>query len=85
MSNVIEVTPQKILGYILLAFGVVLWIIVITMGILLVTGTIQPISIPSLGYGADVIVGISFQLGIYAILVAVGMGLAKTGADLIKS
>jgi hypothetical protein len=83
-KNVIEVTPRKILGYVLLALGIILWLIVIVTGLLLAIGMIQPIRVPNLGYGIDVVAGIVLQLGIYAILVGIGFGLAKNGVDLIK-
>jgi hypothetical protein len=80
----IEVTPRRILGYIMIALGLILWSIVIVSGLLLVMGILQPIRVPNVGYGIDVVVGIVLQLGVYAILVGIGFGLAKNGVDLVK-
>jgi len=80
----IEVTPRKILGYALIALALILWSIVIVSGLLLVMGMFQPLRVPNVGYGVDVVAGIVLEIGIYAILVGIGFGLAKSGIDLTK-
>ncbi len=89
MSN-IEVTPRSVLGYIMIAFALVLWIIVIVSSILLLLGILEPIMVPDIGrwgtqLGIDEIMGIVLQLGIYSLLAGIGYGLAKNGTDLVKS
>lgn len=83
-SNIIEVTPRKVLGYILIALGLVLWSIVIVTSLLLIMGIMQPIKVPNVGYGLDLVVGMVLQLSVYALLVGIGFGLAKNGVDLVK-
>lgn len=83
-TDVVEVTPRRILGYVLLALGIIVWFVVVVMGMLLATGVIQPLKVPNLDYGFDVIFGMGLQLGVYTILVGIGAGLAKAGVDLVK-
>ncbi|HMK95685.1 MAG TPA: hypothetical protein VK536_09850 [Candidatus Limnocylindrales bacterium] len=82
--NVIEVTPRKILGYVLLGIAIILFFYVILSGVLLATGTIHAITIYD-SYQYGVFADIGLQLGIYAILAGVAFGIGKLAVDLVKS
>ena len=78
-----EVTPRKLLGYVLIAVAIILFVFVIVSGVLLAAGTIHPIMAYT-SYPNGVFAGILLQLGIYAILAGVGFGIAEIGVDLVK-
>ena len=82
-KNVIEVTPKKILGYVLLTVAIILFVYVIVSGVLLASGTIHTVTIYN-SYQYGVFAGIILQLGIYGILAGVAFGIAKIGVDLVK-
>jgi hypothetical protein len=71
------------LGYVLIAVAIVLFVFVIVSGVLLAAGVIHPIMAYT-SHPSGVFAGIVLQLGIYAILAGVGFGLAEIGVGLVK-
>lgn len=82
--NVIELTPRKILGYVLLTVGISFSVILIIGVILLATGMLTPIKIPvpNQSSGIDVFAGLALEIGLLAILSAVAFGMCKIGVEL---
>jgi hypothetical protein len=83
-KTVIEIAPRKILGYILLAIGIFLFLYVAIVGLLLATGTTQPLKVATQSYPTvDVIAGMGLQIGICSVLTGVAFAIAKIGLSLI--
>ena len=82
----IEVTTKQLFGYVLLVAGIILFLYVAADAILLVNGTLEPITIEMAGSssGYDVFAGILLTIGLFAVLVGIAFGIAKFGLNIIK-
>ena len=83
---VIELTPKKLFGYILVAAGIILFLYVVINAVLLINGTIQPLKIEDVGLtsGSDVLAGIILQVGLFGVLTGIAYAIARIGLSIAK-
>ena len=82
----IELTTKQLFGYAFLIVGIIMFIYVAVTAILLVNGTIQPITVDIAGINSEnaLFAGIILQIGLFALLIGIGYAFAKIGLNITK-